>query len=203
MAKGFDYFHNNDGCIFTPIFWCSLSCRYSFGSSGRSIHPLDFLEIRRKNYKVIARVMLVFGLSVALVLLGGLFVYLFRGFTLPNEWIQNARIAHPEEEITPFSIDGLITTAAALFGLAAGGIWVKEKGGFKANTGQFWQHLLRFIIGLAGILLIWKGLGDIFPRTGDLLSFSLRYLRYALIGIWITGFAPFIFICIKLAEKEI
>jgi len=156
-----------------------------------------------RRQKVIARVMLVFGLSVALVLLGGLFVYLFRGFTLPNEWIQNARIAHPEEEITPFSIDGLITTAAALFGLAAGGIWVKEKGGFKANTGQFWQHLLRFIIGLAGILLIWKGLGDIFPRTGDLLSFSLRYLRYALIGIWITGFAPFIFICIKLAEKEI
>lgn len=168
-----------------------------------------FLKFERKTteifqrQKVIVRIMLVFGISLALTFLGILIVNTFQKIPIPNEWFQNAHIAHPEEQITPFSIDGLITAAATLFGLLAGGIWIKEKGGFKANAGLYWQHILRFIIGLAGILLIWKGLGDIFPRTGDLLSISLRYLRYALIGIWITGFAPLIFIRTKLAEKEI
>jgi membrane-associated phospholipid phosphatase len=156
-----------------------------------------------QRQKIIVRIMFVFGISIALTFLGILFVDVFQGIPLPNEWIQNANIAHPEKDISPFAIDGLVTTTAALFGLLAGGIWVEEKGGYRANTGPFLKHILRFIIGLAGILLIWKGLGSVFPRTGDLLSFSLRYLRYALIGVWITGIAPLVFIRTKLGEKEI
>jgi membrane-associated phospholipid phosphatase len=156
-----------------------------------------------QRQKIIVRVMLVFGISIALTFLGILIVEIFQGIPLPNEWFQHAAIAHPGEYIYPFAIDRLVTTTATLFGLLAGGIWVKEKGGYRANTGPFSKHILRFIIGLAGILLIWKGLGDIFPRTRDLLSFSLRYFRYALIGLWITGIAPLVFIRSKLGEKEI
>jgi len=156
-----------------------------------------------QRQKIIVRILLVFGISIALTLLGFLIVDIFQGIPLPSEWIQNAHIAHPGEDISPFAIDGLITATAALFGLLAGGIWVKEKGGYRANAGPFLKHILRFIIGLAGILLIWKGLGGVFPRTEDLLSFSLRYFRYALIGVWITGIAPAIFIRTKLGEKEI
>jgi hypothetical protein len=29
-----------------------------------------------------------------------------------------------------------------------------------------------------------------------------RYLRYALIGLWVTGLAPIVFIRLGLAEKE-
>lgn len=156
-----------------------------------------------QRQKIIVRILLVFGISIVLTFLGILIVDIFQGIPLPSEWIQNAHIAHPQEDISPFAIDGLVTATATLFGLLAGGIWVKQKGGYKANAGTFLKHILRFIIGLAGILLIWKGLGGVFPRTGDLLSFSLRYFRYALIGVWITGIAPAIFIRTKLGEKEI
>jgi len=156
-----------------------------------------------QRQKIIVRIMLVFGISIALTLFGILIVDIFQSIPLPNEWIQNAAIAHPEEEISPFAIDGLITATATLFGLLAGGIWVKEKGGYRANAGPFLKHILRFIIGLAGILLIWKGLGGVFPRNGDILSFSLRYVRYALIGLWIAGIAPLVFIHTKLGKKEI
>jgi len=155
-----------------------------------------------QRQKMTVRILFVFGISIALTFLGILLVDIFKGIPLPNEWIQNAAIAHPEEDISPFAIEGLITTTATLFGLLAGGIWVKEKGGYRANAGPFLKHIIRFIIGLAGILLVWKGLGDVFPRTGDLLSFSLRYFRYALIGLWITGIAPLVFIQSKLGEKE-
>jgi len=156
---------------------------------------------QRQN--IIVRILCVFGISIALALLGILIVEIFQGISFPNEWIRNTAIAHPEKEISPFAIDGLVTTTATLFGLLAGGIWVKEKGGYRANAGAFLKHVFRFIIGLAGILLIWKGLGDVFPSTGDLLSVSLRYFRYALIGLWITGIAPLVFIRTKLGEKEI
>ena len=163
-------------------------------------------EERAKKYfqrqKIIVRIILVFGISIALAFLGILIVDIFQGIPLPNEWIQNTAIAHPGEGLSPFAIDGLLTTTATLFGLIAGGIWVKEEGGYRADAGSFLKHIFRFIIGLAGILLIWKGLGSVFPRTGDALSYSLRYVRYALIGVWISGIAPVVFIRIKLGEKE-
>jgi len=167
---------------------------------------LKFEERSTKYFqrqKIIVRILFVFGISIALAFFGIIFVDIFQGVPLPNEWIQNAAIAHPGEDLSPFAIEGLITTAATLFGLIAGGIWVKEEGGYRANAGPFLKHVFRFIIGLAGILLIWKGLGSVFPRTGDLLSVSLRYFRYALIGLWITGIAPIVFIRTKLGEKEI
>lgn len=155
-----------------------------------------------RKKKPLVCVGLVFAISILLVLLGVLVVSIFQDTPLPKEWFQNAIIAHPEKGIPLFSIDGLLTTAGTLFGLVAGGIWMKKTGGYNAKAGKFWQHLLRFIIGIAGILLIWKGLGGIFPRNEDLISYSLRWLRYALIGIWITGIAPFIFIYAKLGGKE-
>jgi hypothetical protein len=33
------------------------------------------------------------------------------------------------------------------------------------------------------------------------LSYVLRYLRYALIGIWVAGGAPWAFLRLKLAQK--
>jgi hypothetical protein len=95
----------------------------------------------------------------------------------------------------------LVSNAGVFFGLAAGWLLLQTKGGFDAG-GSWWKRLARFPIGLAGVFVLWYGLGAIFPRGEFLLSYGLRYLRYALVGFWISAPAPWIFIRLGLAEKE-
>lgn len=119
-------------------------------------------------------------------------------FVIPEEWKDNATLAGHKEELQPYDIDGIITTCGALFGVIAGSIWVNETGGFNANQGVFWKRISRFFVGLIGVLVFWKILGDIFPRSGDFLSHGLRYFRYSLVGFWISGLAPKLFHLIKI-----
>ena len=51
------------------------------------------------------------------------------------------------------------------------------------------------------MLILWAGLGAVFPDGENLLAYSLRYLRYALIGFWIAGLAPLVFFKLKLANE--
>ena len=46
---------------------------------------------------------------------------------------------------------------------------------------------------MVGVLIFWYGLGAIFPREATLLSYSLRYFRYVLVGLWISALAPLTF----------
>jgi hypothetical protein len=63
------------------------------------------------------------------------------------------------------------------------------------------QRLLRYPIGLVGVLIFWYGLGLVFPRGDDWLAYTLRYIRYALIGVWITALAPLLFMRLGLAKR--
>ena len=67
-----------------------------------------------------------------------------------------------------------------------------------------WKSLLltAVVIGLIGVLILYMGLGQIFPGEEDLVSYVLRYLRYGLIGFWISGIGPRLFIRMKLAKAE-
>jgi hypothetical protein len=53
---------------------------------------------------------------------------------------------------------------------------------------------------LIGILILWMGLGEVFPRDENMISFVLRYFRYTLVGFWITAGAPWLFFHFKLAS---
>jgi hypothetical protein len=44
-------------------------------------------------------------------------------------------------------------------------------------------------------------LGLVFPRSETLLAYSLRYLRYGLVGFWVAAGAPELFIRLRLAER--
>jgi hypothetical protein len=92
----------------------------------------------------------------------------------------------------------LFTNAGAFFGLATGAILIEQWGGY-STRGTWWQLMLRYLIGVAGVLAIRYGLGAIFPGGEEVGPYVLRYVRYALIGVWVTGLAPFIFRKIKLA----
>ncbi len=124
------------------------------------------------------------------------------GWELPQEWIENAAAAFPNlDPINPTSPSGIVSNAAVFFGLAAGAIWISHHGGFRA-VGVWWQIVLRYLIGLFGVLMIWIGLDRAFPSGEDPISLAFRYIRYALIGIWISGLAPYIFLRLRLAKSE-
>jgi hypothetical protein len=73
-------------------------------------------------------------------------------------------------------------------------------GGFQAS-GPVEKRALRYIVGLVGIIIFWYGLGEIFPRDETFLSYVLRFIRYALVGLWVSGGAPWLFLRFNLAEN--
>ena len=106
-----------------------------------------------------------------------------------------------EYAVSAVTMEGSMTTAGTFFGLALGLVWLYRKGGFK-TSGLWWQLVLRYLLGVAGVLIIRYGLKAIFPEGASLLAYTFRYLRYALIGAWLTGGAPLAFIWFRLADKN-
>ncbi len=141
------------------------------------------------------------GASLGLILLAWLSRLYAAGFTIPTEWAANALAAFPDEPISPTSLSGVISQGGAFFGLAAGAIYLKPRGGFNTK-GSWLQFAGRYIIGVIGLLLLWRGLAMIFPGGETLVGFLFRYIRYALVGAWITALAPLLFWRLKLAQPN-
>ncbi len=113
-------------------------------------------------------------------------------WVMPAVWVENAARAGVVE-IDPFSLDGTFTMAGTWFGMLTGYVWLTEKRGrFNASQGG-WKRVVRFFVGLVGIMVLWFGLGQVFPRGANLLSYSMRFLRYALTGWWATWLGPLVF----------
>jgi hypothetical protein len=120
------------------------------------------------------------------------------GFQVPQMWNDNARLAGAELP-APVNPNSTFTSAGTFFGLAVGAAWIMSLGGYQA-AGPIQKRALRYVIGLVGVLILYMGLGQIFPRNADLISYALRFVRYTLIGFWVAGGAPWVFKKIKLAE---
>ena len=85
--------------------------------------------------------------------------------------------------------------------MLAGYFCLKSMGGFTIN-GNPSQKYLRFIVGVIGLLLFAFAITPLIPVDNGWLSFSLIYLQYALIGFWVTGLAPLLFIKLHLASTR-
>jgi membrane-associated phospholipid phosphatase len=141
------------------------------------------------------------GFSLLLVLPSILAVAFSAGWQMPAAWLENAAAAVPgAEPPDPTSLEGPISNAGTLFGLAVGLALLARSGGFQTR-GIWWKQVLRLVVGIAGVLAIRYGLKAVFPEGVTLLPLALRYIRYALIGAWVAGAAPWLFIRMKLAEK--
>jgi len=120
-------------------------------------------------------------------------------YQLPTSWLDNAALAGGELP-TPVDANGTFTSAGTFFGMAVGLAWSNSRGGFQAS-GPVWMRALRYVIGLVGVLVLWMGLGAVFPRGDGLLVYSLRFLRYTLVGWWVTGGGPWVFQHFKLSTS--
>jgi hypothetical protein len=146
------------------------------------------------------KILIAFTSSLFIILIGIIALAALENWSIPQSWIQTATINTPNAEpVDPLSLSGLITSASALLGLAAGYILITHRKGFDAG-GIWWKRLLRYPVGTIGVVLIWAGLDAVFPSGKTLTAYSLRYLRYALVGFWVTGFGPWIFLRLNLAE---
>jgi membrane-associated phospholipid phosphatase len=154
-----------------------------------------------RSQKLAMQYLIVFVVSLSFVLVAGLVKISLGDWQVPAAWVENAAAAFPEEPpINPLNLEGLMTVVGVFFGLGSGAIWITERGGFSAH-GVWWRRVLRYPVGLVGVIVIWAGLGALFPDGETLLALSLRYLRYALVGLWVAGLAPWVFLKLKLAGE--
>ena len=147
------------------------------------------------------RILLSFFLfSLALILIGaGLRALVQSSWQIPLSWGEHFSIHAPDEEFNPFSLDPIISSAAALFGLSAGA-WLLFRQGEPQVNGTMIQKALRYLLGLLGVILLWRGLDIVFPQGETLLAYSFRYLRYALVGLWVSLLAPLLFTRLGLSK---
>lgn len=144
------------------------------------------------------QILIAFIASMLFVVLGYGATSFRSGYQVPDAWMASAALVNAEEP-DPISPDGSFTSAGIFFGLGAGAAWIISIGGFQA-AGPVEKRSLRYVIGLIGVLILYMGLGQIFPRNDDLISYALRFVRYSLIGFWVAGGAPWVFKRFKLAE---
>jgi hypothetical protein len=129
--------------------------------------------------------------SILFVAVGWVAATARAGFQMPVDWMENA-LRGADLPPAPIDRNGIFTVAGSFFGLAAGVAWIHSKGGYQV-PGPVWKRAACFVIGLVGVLILWMGLGELFPRGDSALVYSLRFLRYALTGWWVTGGAPRLF----------
>jgi membrane-associated phospholipid phosphatase len=150
---------------------------------------------RARNWSLGRQIWYAFLVAIGMVILGWVTVLANRDFALPGDWIINAsRIG--DEGIAPFTLSGIITSAGTLFGFLVGVSLIAPRGGWQVS-GPVWKRAARYVIGLLGVLIIWYGLGLVFPRGESLVPFLFRFVRYALLGFWVSAGAPIIFTKLK------
>jgi hypothetical protein len=122
----------------------------------------------------------------------------FTNWQPPQAWAEYAKDA--------VSLNVAFTTAGTLFGLLAGLVWFNRRGGFDAD-GPLWKRILRYLLGLVGLLVVYLGTkalsGSMIPDAEAAFPYTLRYIRYALVGTWISAGAPWFFVKLNLAGKAV
>ena len=133
-----------------------------------------------------------FGASMAIVTAGILIKALAGG---------NADPEILEYQSEAGSLEPFINLSGALFGAIAGYVLMKSRANF-SPAGTAGVLLTRYLVGMAGIILVWLGLDLVFGLIAadeTILGMALRYLRYAAAPLWAFFGAPWLFLRFNLA----
>jgi hypothetical protein len=85
--------------------------------------------------------------------------------------------------------------------LAGFALLYHQKGVLESGKGG-WHLIVRYLLGMAGVIILYAGLGALFPKELGLVSYVLRYLRYLLIGLWVSWIGPLLFEKLKIATIQ-
>ena len=99
------------------------------------------------------------------------------------------------------SLEGMVTAVASLLGAGVGLVLERSRIRFLV-AGPIWQRAARYLLGIVVAGAIWAGLGQLFPNEPLWLALPLRLLRYTLLTLWVTYYAPWLFVKLKLAQAR-
>lgn len=104
-----------------------------------------------------------------------------------------------------FAMNALLPSDTSLSGVflgtCLGAAMLFEKFGFDAAAGGLKLKGARLALGVLGLGALYFGLKLVFPGEGSSLYALFRFLRYALIGAWVSLGAPWLFMRLGLAKS--
>ena len=98
-------------------------------------------------------------------------------------------------------VPDIFAASAVLLGLGLGLVAAPWIGAWQP-AGPWTQRLARYLVGVAVLLALYLGLSALLPGEGEAFYVPLRFLRYALLGLWITLGAPWLFNRLHLAPAR-
>jgi membrane-associated phospholipid phosphatase len=91
--------------------------------------------------------------------------------------------------------------SGAFFGLAGAAIYAKKKAPFSVS-GSLVKRALRYLFGLATLIVVYAAPKLLLAQVEAGGPPLIRFLRYALLGAWVSLGAPWLFIKMGLAQAE-
>lgn len=152
--------------------------------------------VDRFNRQILGRrllVILLIPLILAIVYLIGLLI-----IGKPNLDVPWASFV-PAAELDGYEV--IVSSLAGLFGFGIGILMESSRIRFRVD-GPAWQRVARYLLGIVVALGIWAGLRAVFPTEPLWLALPFRFLRYLLLLSWVTYFAPWVFVRLKLAQVD-
>ncbi len=137
--------------------------------------------------------------SLCLLVLYTLALASLNGWQMPVEWGANA-LAATGAAIDPLSPESILEASGMIFGIAIGYALLAQRGGFGIG-GSFIKRSMRYMLGMALLMLIWYGIGEIRQDQSQTAFYALSYLRAVLAGAWVAGLAPLLFVRMGLADE--
>lgn len=135
-------------------------------------------------------------LSLVVILIGLLIHAWLSGIPEPVEWSAFAVEARAASH--------WFTLSGSLFGGITGYVLMQRYAKFQSG-GRWLQRLGRYALGLVGVLILYFALDvlfGMFAADETVMGYALRYVRYAVVTIWVFFIAPWIFLRIRLAERQ-
>ncbi len=146
--------------------------------------------------------LLALGAAAAILLIGYAARLSLGGWAVPQEWASNAALQWPGDPINPLDMEGFTTIAAIAFGMIFG-LGLLSLTHTRLRSGGSWLQLTgRYLSGMVGLLALYLGLRMIFPAEPEAVGQAFRFVRYALIGVWVTFGAPWVFIRFRLMPAD-
>lgn len=157
------------------------------------------LSLRLRQMPLSHQIILAIIASLVLLGLGLGVTAATAGRPVPLEWVETAAEAAPDAKpIDPQNLNDILAAAGALLGIGVGGAMLISWDSFDPR-GPWSKRVIRYIVGLIGVVALYFGLKLIFPSGETLLAQFLRYVRYAIVGFWAAYLAPRLFVALGLA----
>lgn len=99
------------------------------------------------------------------------------------------------------SIEEMATAIGATLGFGIGIILEGSRVRFQAG-GPWIKRSGRYLLGIIVTILIWRGLGLVFPDEPLAIALPLRIFRYLLVTLWASYYAPLVFVRLRLADAD-